>query len=69
MPPGLDCYKSVKKSTENCIPCNGIYFHVEREDYEKPIEDLEKFKTILDKYKEYKSGITKETEGKLNVID
>ena len=30
---------------------------------------LEKFKTILDKYKEYKSGFTKENEGKLNVID
>ena len=64
MPPGLECYKSVKKSSEKCIiPCKGIYADVNRvEDFEK-VEEIEKFGPTLESYKNYKSGFINGTEG------
>jgi hypothetical protein len=56
MPPGRNCYKTIKKTSENCIPCRGIYVHVEKDDVFKPVEKMEEFITILDTYKEYKLG-------------
>ena len=64
MPPGLECYKSVKRSSEKCIiPCKGIYADVTKvEDFEK-VEEIEKFRPTLKSYKNYKSGFTNGTEG------
>ena len=47
MPPGLECYKSVKKGSESCVPCEGIYFHVNRDEDFKPVEQLEEYKTMV----------------------
>ena len=64
MPPGLECYKSVKKGSESCVPCEGIYFHVNRDEDFKPVEQLEVYKTTIQNYKEYKSGFINGTEGR-----
>ena len=64
MPPGLECYKSVEKRSDKCIPCKGIFLHVERDDDFKPVEELKEFKPTLERYKEYKSGFINRTEGK-----
>ena len=63
MPQGLECYKSVKNDLEICIPCAGIYFHVDRDEDLKPVEQLEEFRNMVNNYKEYKSGFFKGTEG------
>jgi hypothetical protein len=64
MPPGLECYKSVKKSSEKCIiPCKGIYADVSRGEDSEQVEEIEEFRTTLDSYKSYKSGFINRTEG------
>ena len=64
MPPGLECYKSVKKSSEKCrIPCKGIYADVVRKEGFKQTEDVRKIKAALGNYKEYKAGFINRTEG------
>ena len=47
MPPGLDCYKSVEKHSDKCIPCKGISVHVERDEDFKPVDKLKEFKPTL----------------------
>ena len=63
MPPGLECYKSIKNDLESCIPCEGIYFHVKRDEDFKPVEQLEKYKNMIQDYIQYKSGFFIGTEG------
>ena len=65
MPPGLECYKSVKKTSDKClIPCKGVFADVEkREDY-KQVEAIEKFRYTLHDYRDYKSGFITRNEGK-----
>ena len=64
MPPGLECYKSLEKSSEKCkIPCKGIYADVSREEDFEKVEEIIKFRTTLESYKKYKSGIRNEKEG------
>jgi hypothetical protein len=64
MPPGLECYKSVKKSSDKCIiPCTGIYADVYRDEDFKPVEEIDKFRTTLENYENYKSGFINGTEG------
>jgi hypothetical protein len=69
MPPGLECYKSVKKSSEKCtIPCKGIYADVSRgEDFE-PVEEIEEFGPTLASYTNYKSGFINKTEGDIQEL-
>jgi hypothetical protein len=62
MPQGLECYRSVTQSSDNCIPCKGIYFRVEK--HLMSVEVSKEFKTALENYKEYKSGFNNGTEGK-----
>ena len=65
MPPGLECYKSVKKTSDKClIPCKGVFADVEKgEDY-KQVEAIEKFRATLHNYEDYKSGFITRNEGK-----
>ena len=66
MPPGLELYKSVKKSSETCnIPCKGINADVYREEDFEKVEEKEKFGISLANYKEYKSGFINGTEGNI----
>ena len=68
MPPGLECFKGVRETSEKCIPCTGIYFHVERDEDFRSAEESEEYKAILEKYKEYKLGFSNRTEGKQLII-
>ena len=68
MPPGLECYKSIKSGLENCIPCEGIYFNVGKDEDIQPVEQLKEYTNIVKKYKEYKSGFTKGAEGKDSIF-
>ena len=69
MPPGLECYKSVKTSSEKCnIPCKGIYADVYREYDFEYVDDIKKFRTSLTNYKEYKSGFINGTEGNIRKL-
>ena len=62
LPTGLDCYKSLKLTFEKCIiPCKGMYANVVRKDAAVDLETEKQFSTIFNKYKEYKSGVTNNT--------
>ena len=64
MPPGLECYKSVKKYSEKClIPCKGTYADVYKKEDFKQVEEIEKLRATLNNYKKYKSGFFNGTEG------
>ena len=64
MPPGLECYNSVKLRSDECIiPCKGMYADVEREEGFEATEKIEKFQPVLGQYKQYKAGFINETEG------
>jgi hypothetical protein len=66
MPPGLECYTSVKTYSEKCIiPCKGTYADVYKKEDFKKVEEIEKLRTTLDDYKEYKSGFFNGTEGNI----
>ena len=64
MPPGLECYGTVKPSAAECLrPCKGVYAEVEREGGGEEVERMDNFKPVLDRYKEYKSGFRNDTKG------
>ena len=66
MPPGLECYKSLNTYSEKCIiPCKGSYADVSKGDDFKKVEEIEKLRTTLDDYKDYKSGFFNGTEGSI----
>ena len=64
MHPGLECYKSIKKNSDEClIPCTGIYADVLKNEDVKLVDEMKQFKTAMVFYKKYKSRFINGTEG------
>ena len=69
MPPGLEFYTSVETYSEKClIPCKGTYADVDKKEDFKKVEEIEKLRTTLYNYKEYKSGFFNGTEGNIGKL-
>ena len=68
MPPGLECYKSVEQSSNDCLlPCKGVYADVQRRKDVGNIKDMEMVKSFSKYYKDYKSGLINGTTGKSSI--
>ena len=60
-PAGFECYKNIQQDPTNClIPCKGLYADVEKGEKILKVEDLRIFDSLIEDYKRYKSGYTKE---------
>ena len=59
----MECYKKIKEETEKClIPCKGVFAGVYKDEFNIQVEKMEDFGSILDNYKEYKTGYSKDIQ-------
>ena len=60
-PAGIECYKNIQLDPTKCLaPCKGLYADVEKGEEIQNVEDLKKFDALIEDYKRYKRGYSKE---------